>query len=177
MEKFKQLVFSKPVLGFAAYSGSGKTSLLVKLLPILKARGLRIAVIKQTHHDFDIDKPGKDSYKIRKAGANQMLIASEHRYALVTEHDKPAATDLLALVNKLDLNNLDLVLVEGFKTQPFPKIEIHRAAAGNKLIFPEDSHIIAVVSDEKIDTAGLPLVNLNVTEDLAAYIFHWLASE
>ncbi len=174
MEKFKQLDFAKPVLGFAAYSGTGKTTLLIKLLPLLKSMGFRLAVIKQTHHDFEIDKPGKDSYELRKAGANQMLIASEKRCALVTEYDAPVKTDLVGLVNKLDLENLDLVLVEGFKSEFFPKIEIHRAATGNKLIFPEDKSIIAIASDESFDAGDLPILNLNAAEEIAGYINHWL---
>ncbi len=170
----KQMVFAKPVLGFAAYSGTGKTTLLVKLLPLMKQQGIRVAIIKQTHHDFEIDKPGKDSYELRKAGANQMLIASEKRCVLITEHDKPVESDLVGLVNKLDLKNIDLVLVEGFKSLPFPKIECHRAAAGNKLIFPGDNSIIAVASDQRLDTGGLPLLNLNVPEEVVGYINRWL---
>ena len=105
----KQLVFTIPVLGFAAYSGTGETTLLVNLLPLMKLQGLRVAMIKQTHHDFDIDKPGKDSFELRKAGANQLLIASEKRYALMTEYEKPVESDLVGLVKKLDLENIDLV--------------------------------------------------------------------
>jgi molybdopterin-guanine dinucleotide biosynthesis protein MobB len=166
--------FNVPVLGFAAYSGTGKTTLLVKLLPLMKLQGLSVATIKQTHHDFEIDKPGKDSYALRKAGAAQVLIASEKRCALITEYKKPVESDLVELVNKLDLKNIDLVLVEGFKNSSFPKIEVHRAAAGHKLIFPEDDNVIAVASDESLDTGGLPLLNLNVTEEVAGFINRWL---
>lgn len=169
--------FKVPVLGFAAYSGTGKTTLLVKLLPLMKLQGLSVATIKQTHHDFEIDKPGKDSYALRKAGASQVLIASEKRCALVTEYETPVESDLLVLVNKLDLENIDLVLVEGFKNRPFPKIELHRAAAGHKLIFPEDDNVIAVASDENIDTGGLPLLNLNVTEEVTSFINRWLNNQ
>ncbi len=172
MESFNK--FKVPVLGFAAYSGTGKTTLLVKLLPLMKLQGLRVAMIKQTHHDFEIDKPGKDSYELRKAGANQVLIASEKRCALVTEYEKPVASDLVELVNKLDLDNIDLVLVEGFKNKSFPKIELHRAAAASKLIFPEDDNVIAVASDESLDTGDLPLLNLNETEEVAGFINRWL---
>ncbi len=166
--------FKVPVLGFAAYSGTGKTSLLVKLIPLMKLQGLSVATIKQTHHDFEIDKPGKDSYALRKAGAAQVLIASEKRCALITEYEKPVESDLVELVNKLDLENIDLVLVEGFKNSSFPKIELHRAAAGNTFIFPEDENVIAVASDESPDTGGLPLLNLNVTEEVAGFINRWL---
>ena len=166
--------FKVPVLGFAAYSGTGKTSLLVKLIPLMKLQGLSVATIKQTHHDFEIDKPGKDSYALRKAGAAQVLIASDKRCALITEYEKPVESDLVELVNKLDLENIDLVLVEGFKNRSFPKIELHRAAAGHKLIFPEDGNVIAVASDENLDTGGLPLLDLNVTEEVAGFINRWL---
>ncbi len=181
MEKFKnkllfnrQLAFSKPVIGFAAYSGTGKTTLLVNLLPLLKLQGLRVAMIKQTHHDFEIDKPGKDSYKLRKAGANQVLVASEKRCVIVTEYEEPVEPDLTYLVNELDLRNLDLVLVEGFKSKAFPKIEIHRSAVADKFIFPEDDCVIAVASDEDVDTGDLPLLNLNATEEVAGFINRWL---
>jgi molybdopterin-guanine dinucleotide biosynthesis protein MobB len=184
MEKYKNkllnrkpLVFAKPVLGFAAYSGTGKTTLLVKLLPLMKLQGLRVAIIKQSHHDFDIDKPGKDSFEFRKAGANQVLIASEIRCALMTEYEKPVESDLVVLVNKLDLENIDLVVVEGFKYTAFPKIELHRAAVANKLIFPEDDNVIAVASDVSIDTGDLPLLNLNETEEVAGFINRWLNNQ
>lgn len=164
--------FKVPVLGFAAYSGTGKTSLLVKLIPLLKLQGLRIAMIKHAHHDFDIDKPGKDSYELRKAGAEQMLIASDKRLALMTECDGEQSLD--SLVNRLDLEELDLVLVEGFRHVPFSKIEIHRPSLGKELIFPTDENVIAVVSDEHIDTGSLPLLALNSVEEVAGFINRWL---
>ncbi len=116
MEKYKDklLVFPKPVLGFAAYSGTGKTTLLVKLLPLMKLQGLRVAMIKQTHHDIEIDKPGKDSYELRKAGADQVLLASDKHYALMADFEETETSDLLTLIKKLDLEHIDLILVEGF---------------------------------------------------------------
>ena len=176
MEKIKNgfLKFSKPVLGFAAYSGTGKTTLLVQLLPLMKLQGLRVALIKQTHHDFDIDKPGKDSYELRKAGADQVMLASDNRTAVVTEYDEPHATDLEELVASLDLEHIDLVLVEGFKHSPFPKIELHRPSTGNKLIFPDDECVIAIASDEKLETGDLPLIDINVPEEVAGFINRWL---
>ena len=167
--------FKVPVLGFAAYSGTGKTTLLVKLLPLMKLQGLRVALIKQTHHDFEIDKPGKDSFELRKAGANQVLIASDKRCALMTEYEKSVAPDLNDLVNKLDLDNIDLVLVEGFKHLLFPKIELHRSSLGNRLLFPEDDSIIAIASDGALNTAGLSLLNLNAVEEIAGFVNRWLA--
>jgi len=165
-----------PVLGFAAYSGTGKTSLLVKLLPLMKLQGLRIGMIKHAHHYFDIDTPGKDSYELRKAGAQQMLIASHQRWALMTETTQQQEPTLSDLINKLDLENLDLVLVEGFRHLPFPKIELHRPSTGKDLIFPEDENIIAVASDETLKTGKLPLLNINQPEEIAGFINRWLAS-
>ena len=166
--------FKVPVLGFAAYSGTGKTTLLVKLLPLMKLQGLRVAIIKQTHHDFEIDKPGKDSFELRKAGADQVLLASDKRCAVITEYEEQKEPDLFELINKLDLENMDLVMVEGFKHLPFAKIELHRPSTGNRLIFPEDGSVIAVASDENMETGELPLLNINVPEEVAGFINRWL---
>lgn len=176
MEKYntKSLIFPKPVLGFAAYSGTGKTTLLVKLLPLMKLQGLRVAMIKQTHHDFDIDKPGKDSFELRKAGADQVLLASDKRCALMTEYEERVEPDLISLVHKLDLENIDLIMVEGFKHLPFAKIELHRAVTGKKLLYPEDHSIIAIASDANMETGGLPLLDINVPEEVAGFINRWL---
>jgi molybdopterin-guanine dinucleotide biosynthesis protein MobB len=164
------------VLGFAAYSGTGKTTLLIKLLPLMKLQGLRVALIKQTHHDFEIDKPGKDSYELRKAGADQVLLASDKRCAVITEYAEVTKPDLPSLIEKLDLENTDLVMVEGFKHLPFAKIELNRSATGKQLIFPADRSIIAVASDTNLDTGELPLLNINVPEEVAGFINRWLDS-
>lgn len=179
MEKYdeEQLVFDIPVLGFAAYSGTGKTTLLVKLLPLMKLQGLRVAMIKHTHHDFDIDRPGKDSYELRQAGANQVLLASDKRSALLTEYDEGSEPDIKQLVEQLDLKNLDLVLVEGFRHLPFAKIELHRPATAKPLLFREDPSIIAIACDENIDTVDLPLLNLNAVEEVADFINRWLGNQ
>ena len=176
MEKFdnRQLTFKKPVLGFAACSGTGKTTLLVKLLPLMKLQGLRVAMIKQTHHDFEIDKPGKDSFELRKAGADQVMLSSDRRCALITEYAEQRTPDLAALIERLDLDNIDLVMVEGFKHLPFAKIELHRPAMGRKLIFPSDPSVIAVASDSELDTGALPLLNINEPEEVAGFINRWL---
>lgn len=166
--------FKKPVLGFAAYSGTGKTTLLVKLLPLLKAQGMRIAMIKHAHHDFDIDKPGKDSYALRKAGADQMLIASDKRWALITESESVAEPKLEELINRLKLNEVDLVLVEGFRHLPFSKIELHRPSTGKDLIFTQDKNVIAVASDETLETGELPLLDINQPQLIAEFIYNWL---
>ncbi len=179
MEKHEvgKLVFPVPVLGFAAYSGTGKTTLLVKLLPLMKLQGLRVAMIKHTHHDFDIDTPGKDSYELRKAGANQVLVASDRRTVLMSENDQVADPDLLSLVKKLELENVDLVMVEGFRHVPFAKIELHRPSSGKELIYLNDKSVVAIASDEDIKTGDLPLLNLNQPEEVAGFINRWLDNQ
>ena len=136
-----------PVLGVAAYSGTGKTTLLRKVLPQLRARGLRVAVIKHAHHSFDTDVPGKDSYELRKAGATQMLVASRHRWALVSETGDGPEPRLETLLDRLDYKNIDLILVEGFKTEHFPKIELHRPSLGQPLLYQLDRSIVAIATD------------------------------
>ena len=163
-----------PVLGFAAFSGTGKTTLLEKLIPQLTARGIRIGMVKHAHHEFDIDKPGKDSYRLRAAGARQILIASSKRRALITENVTPEEPRLDELITRLDLDNLDLVLVEGFKQVPFPKIELHRQALGKTLMYPQDTNIIAVASDHPADCRELPSLDINDSTAIAAFIVNWL---
>jgi len=165
--------FAKPVLGFAAFSGTGKTTLLVQLIPLLQRQGLRIAMIKHAHHDFDIDSPGKDSYRLRKAGAGQLMIASNRRRALITEHSTPCEPQLEELVGALDLDSVDLVMVEGFRHVPFAKIELHRPSLGHPLLCREDRSIFAVASDAPLDCAGLPRLDINRVEDIASFILDW----
>jgi molybdopterin-guanine dinucleotide biosynthesis protein MobB len=164
----------KPVLGFAAFSGTGKTTLLEKLIPQLTAQGLRIAMVKHAHHAFEIDKPGKDSYRLRMAGAQQMLIASTQRQALMTENITPQEPRLDELITRLDLDSIDLVLVEGFKHVSFPKIELHRKALGKTLLHPEDPDIVAVASDHLTDCGKLPALDINDTAAITAFIVKWL---
>ena len=165
---------TKPVLGFAAFSGTGKTTLLEKLIPQLTERGIRIGLVKHAHHAFDIDQPGKDSYRLRKAGAQQVLIASSQRQALMTENTTPQEPRLDELLTRLDLDNIDLVLVEGFKHVAFPKIELHRKALGKTLLHPEDADIIAVASDHLTDCGDLPALDINDTTAIAAFIVMWM---
>lgn len=164
-----------PLCGFAAFSGTGKTTLLRALLPRLRERGLRIAVVKHAHHDFDTDIPGKDSYELRKAGAAQMLVASRRRWALITEMDgkqEPALDDLLT---RLDVDAVDLILVEGFKTAPIPKIELHRPALGRPLLCLTDPSIIAVATDSELQQAiDVPQLPLNQPEEIAAFLLDYL---
>lgn len=161
-----------PIMGVCAFSGTGKTTLLTRLLPLLSARPMRIAVIKHAHHSFEMDTPGKDSYALRKAGAKQMLVASRHRMALLTEprgrNEEPVLAEALAL---LDVETADLILVEGFKHEPIPKIELHRSALDKPLLCREDPHIVAVASDGAVTLpAGLPLLDLNAPEQIADFI-------
>lgn len=160
-----------PVLGFTALSGTGKTTLLARLLPLLKKRGLRVGMIKHAHHSFDVDTPGKDSYILRHAGADQMLIASNQRWALMAETPQGADPRLDDLLSALRQDELDLVLVEGFKKEAFPKIELHRPSLGHPLLCREDRAIIAVVTDAPIaDVPALPLLDLNRPEQIAEFI-------
>ncbi|MET0087501.1 MAG: molybdopterin-guanine dinucleotide biosynthesis protein MobB [Sedimenticola sp.] len=160
-----------PVLGFAAYSGTGKTTLLKQLLPLLRGRGLRVGMIKHAHHDFDIDTPGKDSYELRKAGASEMLIASGKRWALMVDTDGEGDPVLQEMLDRLDQSKLDLVLVEGFKHEAFPKIELHRPALGKPLIFPGDPDVIAVASDDElVCTTELPHLDINDIASIADFV-------
>lgn len=160
-----------PILGFAAYSGTGKTTLLRKLLPLLRARGLRVAVIKHAHHSFDIDVPGKDSYELRRAGAAQMLVASRHRWALITETGDTGEPRLEELLGHLSQDALDLILVEGFKAEPIPKIELHRPQCGHSLMCLTDRSIIALATDEPPATAlHIPVFDLNEPQALVEFI-------
>lgn len=161
----------KPVIGFAACSGAGKTTLLKKILPLLTGRGVRVGMIKHAHHAFDIDHPGKDSYELRKAGASQMLIASAQREALMVEKDEITEPDLNLLIAKLDQDSIDLILVEGFKNVPFPKIELFRAALGKPAIYPHDASVIAIATDGELPAkTDLPVLDINSSEQIAEFV-------
>ncbi|TCH98935.1 molybdopterin-guanine dinucleotide biosynthesis protein B [Roseococcus sp. SYP-B2431] len=153
------------VIGLAGWSGAGKTTLVMRLIPALIARGVSVSTVKHAHHHFDVDQPGKDSYEHRQAGAAQVLVASAHRWALMTEHrgaPEPGLAELLAR-----LNPVDLVLVEGFKREPVPKIEIFRAANGKPYLYPGDPLIRAVASDGKVLEGAPPSLPLDDTEAIA----------
>ncbi len=162
---------SVPVLGFAAFSGTGKTTLLTQLIPLLKQRGLHIGVIKHGHHDFDIDYPGKDSFRLRQAGASPVLIVSNKRRAVITEICPAQEPDLAGQLPFFEQAGLDLVLVEGFKNDNLPKIELHRAVLQNPLLYPHDATIIAVASDCPLQIPStLPLLDLNKPQQIADFI-------
>ncbi len=161
-----------PLLGFAAYSGTGKTTLLEALLPKLTAAGLRIGLLKHAHHDFDVDKPGKDSYRLRKAGASQMLIASRNRHALMTE-TPDAEAEFDYLLTRFDAEKLDVILVEGCKNIAFPKIELHRAEVGKPWLYPHDENIIAIAADETLETALLQM-NINDLDTIADFVLDYV---
>ncbi|HGF7370874.1 TPA: bifunctional molybdopterin-guanine dinucleotide biosynthesis adaptor protein MobB/molybdopterin molybdotransferase MoeA [Vibrio cholerae] len=161
-----------PLLGFAAYSGTGKTTLLEALLPKLTAAGLRIGLLKHAHHDFDVDKPGKDSYRLRKAGASQMLIASRNRHALMTE-TPDAEAEFDYLLTRFDAEKLDMILVEGCKNIAFPKIELHRAEVGKPWLYPHDENIMAIAADKTVETA-LPQMHINDLDAIADFVLHYV---
>ncbi len=144
-----------PIIGFVGPSGSGKTTLLRRLVPILIDRGLRLGYLKHAHHRFDLDRPGKDSYEIRAAGADQTLLASTQRWALQVENrTKGSDPDLWEMLERLEGERLDLVLVEGFKHAAYPKIEVHRSAVGEPPLYPQDPDIIALASDLDLNPGG-----------------------
>lgn len=165
--------FPIPLVGFCAYSGTGKTTLLTKLVPLLTAEGVRVGVVKHAHHDFDIDHTGKDSYQLRQAGARQMLVASCRRTVLIEEHENPLREPRLHEVLKsLKPGGLDLVLVEGFKHEAIPKIELHRKGLKRPLIFPHDPHVVALATDYPIDQTDLSVtvLDINNIQQIALFI-------
>jgi len=153
------------LIGLAGWSGSGKTTLLAKLIPVLIARGRTVSTLKHAHHEFDIDKPGKDSHTHRLAGATEVLISSARRWALMHElrdEPEPMLHELLPR-----LSRVDLVIVEGYKTQSHPKLEVHRAAVGKPLLYPNDPNIVAIASDVRPPNLQLPFADLNEVDAIA----------
>lgn len=157
------------IFGFAGYSGSGKTTLIEKLIPLFVQQKLRVSLIKHAHHAFDVDQPGKDSFRHRHAGCTEVLVTSSRRWALMHELRGAAEPGLTEQIERL--SPCDLLLVEGFKHEPIPKLEIFRAEVGESLLHPHDANIVAVASDAVVDTR-LPHFDLNRPEAIAAFIMN-----
>jgi molybdopterin-guanine dinucleotide biosynthesis adapter protein len=156
------------IFGLAGWSGSGKTTLLIELIPALIALGLRVSTVKHAHHEFDVDQPGKDSWRHRKSGATEVMVASSVRWALMHEHRgarEPTLSELLA-----QMAPVDLVLVEGFKGEDIPKLEVYRPSVGKPPLYPEDSHVVALASDERLPETGLPQFSLDDVDGIARFI-------
>lgn len=160
------------ILGFAGYSGSGKTTLLEKVIPLLLEHGLRVSVIKHAHHDFDIDRPGKDSFRHRAAGAHEVLIASGYRWALMHELREEAEPTLEQLCARL--SPCDLVLIEGYKFSDIPKIEVHRSVTGHPLLYPQDPQIIAVATDHQ-QALPVPRLDIDAPQQVADHILEYFS--
>jgi molybdopterin-guanine dinucleotide biosynthesis protein B len=153
------------VIGLAGWSGSGKTTLVTKVIPVLVERGLRVATVKHAHHDFDTDQPGKDSWLHRRAGASEVAIVSDRRWAIIHELGREAEPELMEVLVKL--SPVDLVIVEGFKRHPHPKLEVYRAEVGKPLLHPDDDCIVAVATDNALPQAQVPVVMLDDIETIA----------
>jgi molybdopterin-guanine dinucleotide biosynthesis protein B len=153
------------IIGLAGWSGSGKTTLLTGVIPVLNARGLRVSTVKHAHHEFDMDVPGKDSHRHRMAGATEVLVSSAKRWAQIHElrgASEPTLQEMLAR-----LTPVDLVVVEGYKRHPHPKLEVYRAAVGKPLLHPDDDWIVAVASDAAVPDARVPVLDLADHEKIA----------
>lgn len=155
------------IFGFAGYSGSGKTTLIEKLIPLFAQQGLRVSLIKHAHHNFDVDKPGKDSYRHRKAGCSEVLITSSRRWVLMHELRGGPEPGLAEHMERISA--CDLLLVEGFKREHIPKLEVFRAEVGEPLLHPHDGDIVAIATDRRADTS-LPQFDLNDHNAIADFI-------
>ncbi len=156
------------VFGLAGWSGSGKTSLLARLLPELTKGGRRVSTIIHAHHSFDVDQAGKDSYIHRQAGAYEVMVISQNRWALIHENRESMEPDLTQTV--AHMTDVDLIVVEGFKSYPHPKLEVHRTSLGKPLLYGGDDHIVAVASDSPLSTINIPVLDLADTGAIAAFI-------
>ena len=155
------------IFGFAGYSGSGKTTLIERLIPLLTQRGIRVSLIKHAHHTFDVDQPGKDSHRHRVAGCTEVLVTSSRRWALM--HELRGAPEPALADHVTHMSPCDLLLVEGFKREPIPKLEVYRAVVGEPLIHPHDQNIVAIASDVRLDTT-LPQLDLNAPAAIAQFL-------
>jgi molybdopterin-guanine dinucleotide biosynthesis protein B len=159
------------VIGIAGFSGSGKTTLIEKVVPLLVGEGLRVSLVKHAHHEFDVDQPGKDSYRHRHACCTEVLVSSSRRWALMHELRGAPEPGLQEQLRRL--SPCDLVIVEGYKSEPIPKIEVHRRSAGAPLLFPDDAHVVAIATDEPLDTR-LPQIDLADAAGVARFIVEHL---
>ena len=159
-------------LGFAAFSGTGKTTLLSKLVPVLQQGDLQVGVIKYSHHDFEIDQPGKDSHRLRQAGATPVMLVSPYRRAIISEFTPPREISLTEELAAFPAEGIDLILVEGFRDAAFPKIELHRPSLNKPLLYPSDPYIIAIASDQPLSgvPANITQLDLNDVAQIAAFI-------
>ncbi|WP_407178694.1 molybdopterin-guanine dinucleotide biosynthesis protein B [Bradyrhizobium sp. STM 3562] len=155
------------VIGLAGWSGAGKTTLLTRVIPLFRQQGLRVSVIKHAHHKFDVDVPGKDSWRHREAGAEEVLVSSGNRWALMHELRGAPEPRLPELLKKM--SRVDLVVIEGYKAEPHRKIEVHRAANGKPFLFPDDPGIVGIASDVAVETR-LPVAHLDDIPAIAALI-------
>jgi molybdopterin-guanine dinucleotide biosynthesis adapter protein len=156
------------VIGLAGWSGAGKTTLVVRLVPELVRRGFSVSTMKHAHHGFDVDQPGKDSFRHREAGATEVLVASERRWALMHENrdrPEPSAAELMR-----QMTPVDLLIIEGFKREGHDKLEIHRRETGKPLLHPEDPRIVAVLSDEPLPGCPLPVIDIDDIGAIADFI-------
>ncbi|MBW1254778.1 molybdopterin-guanine dinucleotide biosynthesis protein MobB [Pantoea allii] len=165
-----------PLLAIVAWSGTGKTTLLEQVIPLLRAQEIRAGLIKHTHHDMDVDTPGKDSYRLRKAGADQVIVASDRRWALMCETPEQPVS-LMALARQMDSRQLDVVLVEGFKGEPIPKIVLWRSGVKGELAALLDENVVAVATDDMTLKLDVPAMNINQPEAVAAFIMTWLGKK
>lgn len=163
------------VFGLAGWSGSGKTTLIARLLPALLQRGVTVSTLKHAHHDFDIDQPGKDSYRHREGGAVEVMIASDQRWALMRELRGAAEPPLEDLLRHL--SPVDLVIVEGFKRSTLPKLEIHRPSVGKPLMARDDKNIVAVASDVSLAGLAVPCLALDDADAIADFIIAYCSIE